>query len=85
MKNTLLSNQDAFDLPAFLLGEIYGPQYEEGKRLNWTLQDAVALAQDMKRYDGIDADPEEIYEIMMAFDAQDAEAERLSNQEGESL
>ena len=67
--------QDAFDLPAFLLGEIYGQQQEEGQRLRWTLADAIALAEDMKRYDGIDADPQEIYEIMMEFDAQDAEAE----------
>ena len=83
MKNTNQA-QDAFDLPAFLLGEIYGPQYKEGKRLNWTLSDAIALAEDMKRYDGIDAAPEEIYEIMMGFDAQDAEAERLSNQAANS-
>ena len=74
MKNT---NQvhDAFDLPAFLLDEIYGPQHEEGQRLRWTLADAIALAEDMKQYDGIDADPQEIYEIMMEFDEQDAEAE----------
>ena len=29
----------------------------------------------MKRYDGIDVDPQEIYEIMMEFDAQDAAEE----------
>lgn len=74
MKNTNQA-QDAFDLPAFLLSEIYGPQHEEGQRLHWTLANAIALAEDMKRYDGIDADPQEIYEIMMEFDAQDAEAE----------
>ena len=66
-----------FDLPAFLLGEIYGPQKQDGERLHWTLADAINLADDMKRYDGIEADPQEIYEIMMEFDAQDAEEERL--------
>lgn len=69
-----LPNQD-FDLPAFLLGEIYCHEHEEGRRLHWALADAIALAEDIKRYDGIDADPQEIYEIMMEFDAQDADAE----------
>ena len=74
MKDTN-QQRDTFDLPAFLLGEVYGPMQVEGERLQWTLADAINLAEDMKRYDGIDADPQEIYEIMMEFDAQDAEAE----------
>ena len=60
-----------FDLAAFLLGEIYGPMQEDGKHIHWTMQDAMALAQDLKEHDGIDAEPQEIYEIMMEFDAQD--------------
>ena len=76
MKNTN-QQRDTFDLPAFLLGEVYGPMRVEGERLQWTLADAINLAEDMKRYDGIDADPQEIYEIMMEFDAQDAEEEQL--------
>ena len=76
MKNTN-QQQDTFDLPSYLLGEVYGPHHEEGLRLQWTLSDANSLAEDLKRYDGIDADPQEIYEIMMEFDAQDAEEEQL--------
>ena len=77
MNPELLNLDGTFDLPAFLLGEVYGPMQVEGERLQWTLADAINLAEDMKRYDGIDADPQEIYEIMMEFDAQDAEEEQL--------
>ena len=74
MKNTTLSNQNtAFDLPGFLLGEVYGPMKQEGERLQWSMADAINLAEDLKRHDGIDADPQEIYDIMMEFDRQDAE------------
>lgn len=85
MTNTTLSNQNdtwleatlQFDLPGFLLGEVYGPMQQEGVRLQWTLADAVSLADDLKQHDGIDADPQEIYDIMMEFDRQDAESATL--------
>ena len=78
MKNSLLSSRnDAFDLPGFLLGEVYGPIQQDGQRLQWTLADSVSLAEDLKRHDGIDADPQEIYDIMMEFDRQDAESAML--------
>ena len=61
-----------FDLPAFLLGKLYdNMDWENG----WTLADAIALAEDIRRYDGIDCDPQEIYEIMQEFHEQDAEDE----------
>ena len=61
-----------FDLPAFLLGKLYdNMDWDNG----WTLSDAVALAEDIRRYDGIDCDPQEIYEIMRKFHEQDAEDE----------
>ena len=61
-----------FDLPAFLLGKLYdNMDWDNG----WTLSDAIALAEDIRRYDGIDCDPQEIYEIMLAFHEQDAEDE----------
>ena len=61
-----------FDLPAFLLGKLYdNMDWENG----WTLSDAVALAEDIRRYDGIDCVPLEIYEIMQEFHEQDAEDE----------
>ena len=61
-----------FDLPTFLLGKLYdNMDWENG----WTLADAVALAEDIRRDDGIDCDPQEIYEIMQEFHEQDAEAE----------
>ena len=61
-----------FDLPAFLLGKLYNNMdWDDG----WTLSDAIALAEDIHRYDGIDCDPQEIYEIMREFHEQDAEDE----------
>ena len=74
MINPALLNLDgSFDLPAFLLGEVYGPMQVEGQHIAWTMEDAIALADDLKRCDGIDGDPQEIYEIMMEFHAQDNE------------
>ena len=73
MNPELLNLDGTFDLPAFLLGEVYGPMQVDGKHIQWTMEDAISLADDLKREDGIDADPQEIYEIMMEFDAQDNE------------
>ena len=61
-----------FDLPAFLLGKLNDNMvWDDG----WTLSDAIALAEDIRRYDGIDCDPQEIYEIMREFHEQDADDE----------
>lgn len=58
-----------FDLSAFLLGKLYdNMDLDDG----WTLPDAIALAEDIRRYDGIDCNPQEIYEIMQEFREQDA-------------
>ena len=73
MNPELLNLDGTFDLPAFLLGEVYGPMQVDGRHIQWTMEDAISLADDLKREDGIDADPQEIYEIMMEFDAQDNE------------
>ena len=73
MNPELLNLDGSFDLPAFLLGEIYGPIQVDGQHIKWTMKDAISLADDLMREDGIDADPKEIYEIMMEFDAQDNE------------
>lgn len=69
----LLNLDGSFDLPAFLLGEVYGPMQVDGEHIQWSLADAITLADDLKRHDGIDTDPQEIYEIMMEFDRQDTE------------
>ena len=71
MNPELLNLDGTFDLPAFLLGEVYGPMQVDGEHIQWTMEDAISLADDLKREEGIDADPQEIYEIMMEFDAQD--------------
>ena len=61
-----------FDLPAFLLGKLYdNMDWDDG----WALSDAVALAEDICRYDGIDCDPQEIFGIMREFREQDTEDE----------
>ena len=73
MNPELLNLDGTFDLPAFLLGEVYGPMQVDGQHIQWTMEDAISLADDLKREDGIDADPQEIYEIMMEFDGQDNE------------
>ena len=66
-----MTNQD-FDLAAFLLDKLYdNMDWDDG----WTLSDAIALAEDIRRYDGIDCDPQEIYEIMQEFHEQYAEDE----------
>ena len=49
----------------------------DGQHIQWTMEEAILLADDLKRHDGIDADPREIYEIMMAFDAQDNDDTQL--------
>lgn len=64
-------DEDGFDLPAHLLGNIY-PQMDEDEKANWSLEEAEALAQDLL-LDGIDADAEEIYETIAEFIAQDAD------------
>ena len=68
MKNT------EFDLPAFLLCKLYDP---EEIASGWTLADAINLAEDIRKYDGEDCDPQEIYEIMLEFAQQDAEDAHL--------
>jgi hypothetical protein len=73
MNPELLNLDGTFDLPAFLLGEVYGPMQVDGQHIQWTMEDAISLADDLKREDGIDADPQEIYEIMIEFDVQDNE------------
>ena len=73
----LLNLDGSFDLPAFLLGEVYGPIQVDGQHIQWSMEDAISLADDLKREDGIDADPQEIYEIMMEFDAQDNDDAQL--------
>ena len=77
MNPELLNLDGSFDLPAFLLGEIYGPMQVEGQHIDWSLADSLSLADDLKREDGIDVDPQEIYEIMMEFDAQDNDDAQL--------
>ena len=77
MNPELLNLDGTFDLPAFLLGEVYGPMQVDGQHIQWTMEDAITLADDLKREDGIDADPQEIYEIMMEFDAQDNDDAQL--------
>ena len=63
-----MTNQD-FDLAAFLLDKLCdNMDWDDG----WTLSDAFALAEDIRRCDGIDCDPQEIYEIMREFHEQDA-------------
>lgn len=62
----------SFDLPAFLLDKLYdNMDWDDG----WTLADAVALAEDIRRYDGHDCDPQEIFEIMREFHEQDTDGE----------
>ena len=39
--------------------------------------DAINLAEDIRKYDGEDCDPQEIYEIMLEFAQQDAEDAQL--------
>ncbi|MGI6700787.1 MAG: hypothetical protein ACOX6G_10830 [Christensenellales bacterium] len=74
MNTTNLSNQD-FDLPAFLLGEIYG-NMDADDIAGWCLSAAEDIAHDLL-LDDIEADTQEIYEIIAEFISQDAEEAQL--------
>ena len=50
MINPALLNLDgSFDLPAFLLGEVYGPIQGDGQHISWSLADSLSLADDLLR------------------------------------
>lgn len=74
MKNTN-QQQNAFDLPAFLLGEVYG-NMNNVDIAHWCIDAAADVAHDLA-LEGIDADPQEIYETIAEFIAQDTEEEQL--------
>ena len=74
MKNTN-QQRDAFDLPSFLLGGVYGNMVNEDIA-HWCIADAESVAHDLA-LDGIVADTHEIYETIAEFIAQDAEEEQL--------
>ena len=42
-------NNNSFDLPGFLLGEVYGPIKQEGERLVWSMTDAIRLLSPCQR------------------------------------
>ena len=67
-----MNNDIEFDLPGFLHSEIY-PHMETGELDEWFLADAINLAEDIRKYDGIDCDPQEIWDILVEFARQDAE------------
>lgn len=68
---TAKDDPSEFDLPAYLLGEIYGPMWDEGEAIQWSMRDSIDLATDLKSQYGLSFDPEEINEIMLEFIAQD--------------
>ncbi len=70
MKNTN-QQRDTFDLPSFLLGEVYGNMDDEDIA-HWCIGDADDVAHDLA-LDGIEADAQEIYETIAEFITQDAE------------
>ena len=62
---------DEFDLPGFLLGELYN-HFNDDMKSEWCLEEAKLLSEDLHK-DGIEADANEIFEIISEFIAQDAE------------
>ena len=68
MKNT--ETNDNFDLCAFLLGKVYG--YMDAEDIeHWCVGDARDVVHDLTLF-GIEADADEVYEIIAEFIAQDA-------------
>ena len=59
-----------FDLPAYLLGEIYGPMSDD-EPFEWSLADSEALAKELRHEYVVIVDPQEIYDLMMEFYHQD--------------
>ena len=48
MINPALLNLDgSFDLPAFLLSEVYGPIQVDGRHIDWSMEHSVSLANDL--------------------------------------
>lgn len=61
-----------FDLFDYLMECVYAYMGKEEKQ-HWCLEDAKDVAHDIKLRDGVEADPQEIYEIIAEFIEQDAE------------
>ena len=59
-----------FDLPAFLLSEIYAGMDKKDVQ-SWSREEAANLAHDLNEHDGIACDPDEIYEIISEFILED--------------
>ena len=64
------SSEEDFDLPAYLLGEIYGPMSDE-ERQNWSMDDSIALACDLEKAFNISVDPTEVNSLILEFRKQD--------------
>lgn len=64
------ASAETFDLPAYLLGEIYGPMSEE-ERQNWSMDESVALTQELKKGFNISMDPNEVNRLILEFRQQD--------------
>ena len=68
MKNT--ETNDSFDLCAYLLGQAYC-NMDSYDIEHWCIEDARGIVHDLGLF-GIDADADEVYEIIAEFIAQDA-------------
>ena len=79
-----LKKLEGDDLCEYLHIVIYGDLYEEGVRINWTMQDSIDVAQGLA-IDGWEADPQTIFEIMTAWDQEDAETEAAEREIDELL
>lgn len=62
--------RETFDLPAYLLKNVYA-HMDSGD--SWTPEEAEKVAADIHQCDGISLDPEEVYQIIAEFRAQDTE------------
>lgn len=63
---------EEFDLCGYLMECVYAYMEKEEKQ-HWCLADAKDVAHDIKLHDGVEADPQEIYETIAEFIEQDAE------------
>ena len=69
-------SEEEFDLPAFLLNKVYS-YMDEDDIAGWTWEEAQNVVHDIRLYDGIEADVDEVFETIAEFIAQDAEEEQL--------
>ena len=71
-RESIDATSETFDLTVYLFDKVFAFMDEEDKAL-WTPEEAENVANDIDWNDGIEADPDEVYDTIAAFIAQEEE------------